>query len=97
MNCRPEIRDYLLAARMRRWLEIIRCPLLDTTVPRWKARRNYWALVRRYPQLAARIGYTAALAVESPLHHVPPAEPEVPRPSCPPSTLTGTKIGRAHV
>lgn len=74
MNARDEIRDYLLAARMKRWLQIVRYPLLDTSVPRWRARKNYWYLIRRHPLLARRLGYTASLAVDSPLHDAAPAE-----------------------
>jgi len=30
MNARKEIRDHLLAARMKPWLDIARCPLMNT-------------------------------------------------------------------
>ena len=85
MHVKDENRPYLIAARMKRWLEIVRTPLLDLRCPTWKARRNYRALVRRYPEIAARLGYTEALSFSSPLHglwspvqqQAPPAPQEV--------------------
>ena len=68
MHARDENRPYLIAARMKRWLEIVRTPLLDLRCPAWKARRNYLKLVRRYPEIAAALGYTEALSFPSPLH-----------------------------
>jgi hypothetical protein len=68
MRASPELRPHLLAARMARWLDIARCPIINIRVPTWKARRNYRALVRRYPQIAAALGYTEAMSYASPLH-----------------------------
>jgi hypothetical protein len=68
MRASPEIRPHLLAARMKRWLDILRCPLINTKVPTWKARRNYRHLVRRYPEIATALGYSEALSFPSPLH-----------------------------
>jgi hypothetical protein len=68
MKASPETRPHLLAARMARWLDIARCPLVDLRVPTWKARKNYRALVRRYPQIASALGYTEAMSYASPLH-----------------------------
>lgn len=59
MNAPGEIRDHLLVGRMQHWLGIARCPLIDARVPTWRARKNYWFLVRRYPALAAANGLTA--------------------------------------
>src|SRR5437016_8153220 len=58
MNARKEIRDYLLASRMKHWLQIARCPLVNLRCPTWRARKNYWALQRRYPELAKQLGLT---------------------------------------
>ena len=58
MNARKQIRDHLIAERMRRWLGICRVPLLDPSCPRWRARKNFWALQKRYPDLAKRLGMT---------------------------------------
>ena len=68
MHVKDENRPYLIAARMKRWLEIVRTPLLDLRCPAWKARRNYLKLVRRYPEIANALGYTEALSFPSPLH-----------------------------
>src|SRR5207245_7647626 len=72
MRARPEIAPYLIAHRMQRWLNIVRCPIMNTRVPTWKARRNYRHLVRRYPEIAARLGYSEALSFPSPLHDLEP-------------------------
>src|SRR6266571_3863140 len=76
-NARKEIRDHLIAARMKVWLDIARCPIMNTKVPTWKARKNFWSLCRRHPEIAARLGYTEALIIQSPLHDLKPA-PESP-------------------
>jgi hypothetical protein len=54
-----EVRDYLLVRRMKYWRDIARCPLVNVRVPTWRARKNFWSLVRRYPALAAQNGLTA--------------------------------------
>ncbi len=56
MNAGKDIREYLLAARMQHWLGIARTPLLDIKCPTWRARKNFWALQKRYPDLAKRLG-----------------------------------------
>jgi len=58
MNARTEIREHLIAERMRRWLMIARTPFMYAKCPRWRARKNFWALQKRYPDLAKRIGLT---------------------------------------
>ena len=77
MNAREQIRNHLIAARMKVWLDIARCPIMNTKVPTWKARKNFWSLCRRHPEIAARLGYTEALIIQSPLHDLKPA-PESP-------------------
>jgi hypothetical protein len=54
MNCREEIREHLIAERMRRWLMIAKS--IYPKCPRWRARRNFWYLCRKYPDLCRRIG-----------------------------------------
>jgi hypothetical protein len=56
MNCREEIREHLIAERMRRWLMIARHPFVGKGCPKWRARKNFWALVRKYQTLAERHG-----------------------------------------
>ena len=72
MNARKEIRDHLIAIRMRGWFDIARCPLINTKMPTWKARKNFWSLCRKHPEIAARLGYTEALIIPSPLHDLKP-------------------------
>ena len=58
MNARPEIRDALLVQRMKYWLIRARCGPIGNC-PKWKARRNFWSLVRKHGALAAKHGLTA--------------------------------------
>jgi hypothetical protein len=53
---------------MTRWLDLAQCPIINTRVPTWKARKNYRNLVRKYPQIASALGYTEAMSYTSPLH-----------------------------
>lgn len=80
MNAGKEIRDHIIAARMQYWLDIARTPILNRRCPTWRARKNYWALVRKYQQIAARLAYTEDLTFHSPLHALqrqePPALPQ---------------------
>lgn len=59
MNARPEIRDALLLKRMNYWLLRARCAEINPRIPTWRARKNYWALVRNHSSLAAAHGMTA--------------------------------------
>ena len=68
MKAHPENAVHLIAAAMERWLNILRCPLVDIRVPTWRARRNFRALVRKYPEIATALGYTETLSFPSPLH-----------------------------
>ena len=77
MNAREQIREHLLAIRMKYWLDIARCPIVNTRVPTWRARKNFWSLCRKHPKIAARLGYSEALIIFSPLHDLKPA-PESP-------------------
>ena len=56
MNAGKDIREHLIAERMRYWLGIAQTPLLDIKCPTWRARKNFWALQKRYPDLAKRLG-----------------------------------------
>src|SRR5438132_2467155 len=77
MNARKEIRDHLIAVRMKVWLDIARCPIMNTKVPTWKARKNFWSLCRKHPEIATRVGYTEALIIPSPLHGISSSKPPV--------------------
>ena len=56
MNCREEIREHLIAEKMKFWLMIARTPVIKPNIPTWRARRNFWYLCRKYPDLSRRIG-----------------------------------------
>jgi hypothetical protein len=51
MNCREELREYLLVERMRRWVSRAR---YGQGCVRQRSRKNFWALVRRHRALAER-------------------------------------------
>jgi hypothetical protein len=55
MNCRKQIRECLLAERMLYWRSVARSPLVGKECPKWRARKNYWALIRKFPALSARL------------------------------------------
>ena len=45
-----------IAKKMRRWCDIARCPSLDRRCTPGRARKNYWYLWRKYPEIAAKLG-----------------------------------------
>ena len=59
MNARRQIRDVIIAQKLRRWARIARYPHVDPTCPPSRARRNFHRLYARYPEIAAKIGMTA--------------------------------------
>ena len=54
MNARSDIRHALIELKMRRWL--LFASYSDRRCPRWKARKNFWRLIGKYPELAAKLG-----------------------------------------
>jgi hypothetical protein len=72
MNARKEIRDHLIAQRMQHWLQIVRTPILNLSVRRG-VQKNFWALVRKYPALAARLGLSEVSVFS--LRDEPPLSP----------------------
>ena len=65
MHARPTVRDAILAAKMRRWLALIRQPLLSRKHTTTQARRNYLKLVRRHESLATAHNLTEQAAFET--------------------------------
>jgi hypothetical protein len=53
MRARKEIYEYLIAEKLRRWLEICQQAAFSQkpACPLWKARKNFWTLQKRYPHL----------------------------------------------
>ena len=60
MRARPQIRDVLVAKKLKRWLLIAQHPFVDRSCPPSRARRNYWRLFAKHPQIAAKLGMTIA-------------------------------------
>jgi exonuclease III len=56
MNGRPQIRECMIRTKMQRWCLIARHGFVDRSCPPSRARRNYWRLVAKYPQIAAELG-----------------------------------------
>ena len=59
MHARPEIREILIAKKLRRWLLVAHYNFVDPTCPPARARRNFWRLCAKHPQIAARLGLSA--------------------------------------
>jgi hypothetical protein len=60
MRARPEVRDILIAKKLRHWSLVARHPDTDHTHSASQARKNFWRLYARYPSIAQRLGLTAA-------------------------------------
>jgi hypothetical protein len=56
MHARPQIRDILVAKKLRRWLLIAHHPFVDRSCPPARARRNYQRLFAKHSELAKRLG-----------------------------------------
>jgi hypothetical protein len=60
MRARPEVREILISKKLHRWALIARYPYVDRTCSPSRARRNFWRLYSRYPEIAKRLGLNAA-------------------------------------
>jgi hypothetical protein len=56
MHARPQIRDILIAKKLRRWLLIAHHPFVDRSCAPSRARRNYQKLFAKHSELAKRLG-----------------------------------------
>jgi hypothetical protein len=56
MNARPQVREILIAKKMKHWWVVAKCRLVDPTCPPARARKNYWRLFHRYREIASKIG-----------------------------------------
>jgi hypothetical protein len=52
MNARPEVKQILIARKMKRWHSIARHPLFDVKCNPARARRNCLRLMAKYPHIA---------------------------------------------
>jgi len=55
MNARPAIRQRLIEIRMRRWLLVAKHPFVAPACPPARARKNYWRLCARFPEVMQRL------------------------------------------
>jgi hypothetical protein len=62
MRAKPQLREHLLATKMKRWALIGRCPSAYPNCSAARARRNFSRLMSRYPELARRLGLTPVSA-----------------------------------
>jgi len=60
VNARQEIRTAILTRKMKHWLMVARHPsaYLGCTAPR--ARKNFWRLIAKHPEIAAGLHLNAA-------------------------------------
>ena len=60
MRARPEIRQVLIAQKLKHWSLIAKFPFVDPTCSPSRARRNYWRLFAKRTELANRLGLSIA-------------------------------------
>jgi hypothetical protein len=58
MRARPEVREILIARKLKRWALIAQHPFVDPACPPARARRNFARLLARHPETARRLGMT---------------------------------------
>jgi len=63
MRARPEVRDFLIAFKIRRWKTIALNPLAFDGYSVTQARKNYWRLCARYPEIMKKLGLTESSVV----------------------------------
>ena len=56
MNARPEIKEKLIELKLRHWCSVARSRLIAQGFPATQARKNFWRLGRKYPQIMQRLG-----------------------------------------
>ncbi len=56
MNARPQIRERLLELKIRKWHNIATRPLFAGKYSPTRARRNFWRLAAKYPDVVRRLG-----------------------------------------
>jgi hypothetical protein len=63
MRARPEVRDFLIAFKIRRWKTVALNPLAFGKYPVTQARKNYWRLCARHPEIMSKLGLSATSVV----------------------------------
>jgi hypothetical protein len=64
MRARPEVRDGLIAFKIRRWRTIALNRLAFHGYSVTQARKNYWRLCVRYPEIMTKLGLNATSVVQ---------------------------------
>jgi hypothetical protein len=64
MRARPEIRDFLIAFKIKRWKTIARNSSAFGGYSVSQARKNYWRLCARYPEVMKHLGLSATSVVQ---------------------------------
>ncbi len=64
MNAGEEIRVALIVRKLKYWLLVAQHPFVGKNCPSWRARKNYWHLCSKYPEIAARLGMNRASVYE---------------------------------
>lgn len=64
MRARSEVRDSLIAFKIRRWRTIALNPLAFDGYSVSHARKNYWRLCARYPEIMMKLGLSATSVVQ---------------------------------
>jgi len=64
MNARNEIRVAPIIRKMKYWLMVAQHPFVLKNCPAWRARKNYWHLCAKYPEIATKIGVTKTSVYE---------------------------------
>jgi hypothetical protein len=66
MHARPQIREILIAQKLRRWCLIAKYKFVDPGCPPARARRNFWRLAAKHPEVMVKLGLNP-LSVYEPL------------------------------
>jgi hypothetical protein len=56
MHARPQVKEILIAKKLRHWWVVATCPLMDPRCPTARARKYYSRLFHRYPEIAGKLG-----------------------------------------
>jgi len=56
MNGRKPIREALIRQKILHWRNAARSPAFYKGIPPARARRNFWRLIDRHPEIATQLG-----------------------------------------
>ncbi len=62
MRAKPQLRQHLLATKMKRWAQIGRSPSAYSNYRSVQARKNFARLLAKYPEIAKRLHLDALSA-----------------------------------